>query len=578
MNGISSVLRELYIRFMVWLGAAPPAGFEYLLRSKTTFQTYTVKQGDTLFSIARKFSVHYDSIATVNNLESPANIQPGQTLTIPPQGWEAEIETPPDETLEKTPLPDPVELERIEAVETIPPPATVEPEETGRAEEEPLSDIQLESEFDELPSPDESVTVVEELPETAFRYTVQQGDTISAIARKYGLTLKDLIEANDIINPKLIFPGQKLIIPGYLKPLESEIKPAIIPVSTIKPAIGVNADFMPIGPVDAIRGLYLSYFALGHTDTRQRIMNFLDTTELNTIIIDIKGDDGFISYPTQLPLAHQVRAARPTIKDFDAFMSMLNARQIYTIARIVTFKDNPYAKSKPEYAIKTRQADGSTEIWNDSDQSGWTDPFLNPVWEYNIQIAIEAAQKGFNEILFDYVRFPAPSQAGVPYFSQEITRETRVAAVTGFLSAARGQLMPFRVKVAANVFGYTCWRKDDTLIGQDIERLAQYVDVLCPMLYPSTFGSGIPGYKMAIAHPYEVIYESTRRAVDRLAQSGCVVRPWLQDFPDYRFDKRVYDRSEIQAQIKGSFDAGAQGFMVWNPHTRYTIGAYASVS
>lgn len=597
MSSISNILKEWYIRFMVWLGAAPPPGYEYLYRSETTFQTYTVKPGDTLFAIARKFGIHYNAIAAVNSLESPTDVQPGQTLTIPPVGWEAEpasdtIVSPPEaeEVAAAPPPAEPeVELEPGFAIEAEPEsPAGIEPafeaapvETAGPAEEEQEETIPVEPPADfETAAPLSAETPVGVVApeEAAFRYTVQQGDTISAIAKKYGLTLRDLIEANDIVNPKLIFPGQKLVIPGYLKSLEPEGPPLPPLVANIKTAVGVDPDFMPIGPPDSIRGLYMSYFAVGHQESRQRIMDFLESTELNTVVVDIKGDDGFIGYPTQLPLAHEIGAARPTVKDFEALMRMLHERQIYTIARIVTFKDTPLARSKPEYAVKTRQADGTTEIWRDNDQSGWVDPFLNPVWEYNIQLAVEAAQKGFNEILFDYVRFPTPSQVGIPYFSQEVSRETRVAAVTGFLSAARGQLMPFRSRVAANVFGYTCWRHDDTSIGQSIERIAQYVDVLCPMLYPSTFGSGIPGYKMAVAYPYEVVFESAKRAVDRLAQTGCVVRPWLQDFPDYRFDKRVYDRSEIQAQIKGCFDAGAQGFLMWNPHTRYTVGVYAPVS
>jgi hypothetical protein len=95
------------------------------------------------------------------------------------------------------------------------------------------------------------------------------------------------------------------------------------------------------------------------------------------------------------------------------------------------------------------------------------------------------------------------------------------------------------------------------------------------MLYPSTFGNGIPGYKFAIAHPYEIVYHSAARAVNRLKPLGCAVRPWIQDFPDYRFDKRTYGRAEIQAQIKGCFDAGSSGFMVWDPRVRYTEDAYA---
>jgi hypothetical protein len=98
------------------------------------------------------------------------------------------------------------------------------------------------------------------------------------------------------------------------------------------------------------------------------------------------------------------------------------------------------------------------------------------------------------------------------------------------------------------------------------------------MLYPSTFDNGIPGYKLAVAYPYEVVYESAIRAVNRVKSFGCAVRPWIQDFQDYRFDKRSYGREEIQAQIKGCFDAGCDGFLVWNPQVKYTAAAYASVA
>jgi hypothetical protein len=327
--------------------------------------------------------------------------------------------------------------------------------------------------------------------------------------------------------------------------------------------------------LDAIRALYVSYFAIGHAKFRQRIFDLLDTTEFNAVVIDVKGDYGWISHPTQIPLAREIDAARPTAKDFDEVMAQFKSRGVYTIARVVTFKDNPLAKSHPDFAVKI---EGTGEIWQDREELSWSDPFLKPVWDYNIQVAVEAAQKGFDEIQFDYVRFPTSSQAGTPQFSQEVTKPTRIAAITGFLSAARGQLEPFGVKMAADTFGYTCWRKDDTLIGQDIERMGQYLDVLSPMLYPSTFGSGIPEHKFAIAYPYEVVYESAKRAIDRVSQYNCLVRPWIQDFPDYRFDKRVYGKEEIQAQIKGCFDAGGAGFMVWDPRVEYTDGAYAPVS
>jgi|GEM_PF-882418 len=501
---------------------------------------YTVQRGDTLNAIARRYGLTVKDLLEANDIADASRIFPDQKLIIP--GY-------------SLPKPEP------EPEAELPPP--------------PIEDSEH------------------------FIYTIASGDTLSAISKRYGITLRELIEANNIEDPNLIRAGQKLIIPGVMKPSEppkapepepelffepespvqpeptfmAEPEPVKQPETKPSPRIDTGMDFLPIGPPAAVRAMYVSYFAVGHAESRQRIFELLDTTEFNAVVIDSKGDHGWISYPTQIPLAQEIGAARPTAKDFGSLLAQFKARGIYTIARIVTFKDNLLAKSHPELAVKTNTG----TIWQDRDKLGWSDPFYRPVWDYNIQIAVEAARMGFDEIQFDYLRFPTPSQAGVPHFSQEINKETRVAAITGFLSAARGQLNPLGVKVAADIFGYTCWREDDAVIGQNIDRMGQYLDVLCPMLYPSTFGNGIPGYKNAIAHPYEIVYHSASRAVNRLKPLGCEVRPWIQDFPDYRFDKRVYGKAEIQAQIKGCFDSGSTGFMVWDPRVEYTDGAYAPV-
>jgi hypothetical protein len=269
-------------------------------------------------------------------------------------------------------------------------------------------------------------------------------------------------------------------------------------------------------------------------------------------------------------LAQNIDAAHPSAVDFSELMDFFKANNVYTIARIVTFKDPPFANAYPEWAVQ-REKGG---LWHDRDRLAWVDPFIQATWKYNADLAAEAARRGFDEIQFDFVRFPTRSQDGVPHFSKSPSQQLRVASITAFLSYVRGWLSPLGVSVAANVFGYTCWREDDTLIGQDIWRMAQHLDVLCPMLYPSTFGSGVPGYENAVAFPYEIVYESTKRAVHRIGTLDCRVRPWLQDFPDYRFDGRVYGRAEIRAQMLGSFDGGGHGYMAWNPRIKYTIRAY----
>ncbi|MEC4672158.1 MAG: putative glycoside hydrolase, partial [Nitrospirota bacterium] len=195
---------------------------------------------------------------------------------------------------------------------------------------------------------------------------------------------------------------------------------------------------------------------------------------------------------------------------------------------------------------------------------------------YNIAIAIEAATKGFDEIQFDYIRFPSDGDLREALFSQPSTEKARRAAITGFLKRARSALSPFGVKIAVAVFGYTVWGADDTGIGQNIEDLARYVDVLSPMLYPSSFHLGIPGYPAAIDHLYELAHQSTKRAVKRIQGTGTVVRPWLQDFRDYAFDRRKFSPQEIRDQMEGVLDAGGKGWMLWNPGVRYTREALKS--
>jgi hypothetical protein len=251
-------------------------------------------------------------------------------------------------------------------------------------------------------------------------------------------------------------------------------------------------------------------------------------------------------------------------------MADLKARGIYTIARIVTFKDNILANSRPDLAIiDTRTG----KPWIDNEKLAWVDPFREEVWKYNVAIAREAAKRGFDEIQFDYVRFPTDGKLGAAKYLHPNNKETRLPAIAGFLGMARRELGPLGVYVAADVFGYTAFNENDTDIGQRIEELAPHLDYFCPMVYPSGYQVGIPGFRNPVQHPYEIVHESVRLIRQRSAHSKARVRPWLQDFKDYAFDKRIFGVTEVRAQIKGADDAGAVGWMLWNPRNDYTAGA-----
>jgi hypothetical protein len=228
----------------------------------------------------------------------------------------------------------------------------------------------------------------------------------------------------------------------------------------------------------------------------------------------------------------------------------------------VTFKDNLLTRAYPGYAVTDAATGG---VWKDAEGLGWLDPNLHVGWDYNIALAEEAAQMGFDEVQFDYVRFPTDGAIGRATFSLPNTEEQRVATLSSFLKRAQEALKPHGVKIAADVFGYAPVMADDLGIGQHLESIAPYLDVLSPMIYPSTYAAGLPGespeYRNAIAYPYEIVQKVTERAVRRArsVNPGLLVRPWIQDFQDYAFDQRIYTPGEIRAQMDAPRAGGGDG-------------------
>jgi hypothetical protein len=332
-------------------------------------------------------------------------------------------------------------------------------------------------------------------------------------------------------------------------------------------------DPLPAGPLEVKlspftpKALYLSFYGVGSKALRGPAMKLIEETELNALVIDVKGDRGMIPYRSSVPLATEVGGQKIiTVRDAEGLMALFKEKGVYTIARIVVFKDNLLASARPDLAVKTP----SGEPWRDRESLAWVDPFRKEVWDYNIQIAVEAAKLGFDEIQFDYVRFP---DSHSPRFSQPSTEEARVKAITGFLQEARSKLAPYNVFTAADIFGYVCWNLNDTDIGQKLEPIASAVDYLSPMLYPSGFQFGIPGFRNPVQNPYEIVYLSLKKAQERTKISPLRFRPWLQAFKDYAFDRRQFNGKELRDQISASEKFGSQGWMLWNPVNQYTAAA-----
>jgi len=321
----------------------------------------------------------------------------------------------------------------------------------------------------------------------------------------------------------------------------------------------------------AVKAAYLTYYGVSDRGIRTRVLDLIARTELNAVVIDIKGDRGWIPYRTEVEAALAAGAQGPVImKDFAGLIADLKARGVYTIARIVTFKDNILANHRPDLAITDTR---TGKPWIDNEKLAWVDPFREEVWAYNIAIAKEAASKGFDEIQFDYVRFPTDGRLSAARYSRPNNKETRLPTIAGFLGRARRELGPLGVFVAADVFGYTAFNENDTDIGQRIEELAPNLDYICPMVYPSGYHVGIPGFRNPVLNPYEVVNQSVKLIRKRSAGLTVQVRPWLQDFKDYAFDKRIFGVAEIRAQIRGADEGGGVGWMLWNPRNDYTGAA-----
>lgn len=324
-------------------------------------------------------------------------------------------------------------------------------------------------------------------------------------------------------------------------------------------------------PPHPIRAAYLTYYGVADRGIRQRVLDLVSRTELNAVVIDVKGDRGMIPYRTSVQAAIDAGAQGPVIiKDFEDQLASWKARGIYTIARIVAFKDNLRATTRPDLAIiDTRTG----KPWVDRENLAWVDPFREENWNYLISVAKEAVAKGFDEVQFDYVRFPTDGKLSAARYSQPNNPTTRLPTIAAFLAKARRELGPTGAFLGADVFGYTAFNANDTDIGQRIEELSAHLDYMCPMVYPSGYHLGIPGYRNPVQHPYEVVKESVRLTRQRSQNPAMQVRPWLQDFKDYAFDKRIFGPGEVTAQIRAANDAGAAGWMLWNPRNDYTAAA-----
>ncbi len=304
-------------------------------------------------------------------------------------------------------------------------------------------------------------------------------------------------------------------------------------------------------------------------DRVRELMDMVNQTELNAIVIDVKAEKGRIAWDSQVPLAKEIGAPLLRGIDLKEVIQRCRAQKIYCIARLAVFQDSLLANARPNLAI--RNTDGT--VFTESGGASWTNPYNTDVWNYNIALAKEIVALGFDEIQFDYVRFPGRI-TGVT-FATDYNEATRVAAIAGFLARAQKELRPTGVFISADVFGLTTATDDDQGTGQRIHDLGLYLDYISPMVYPDTWGDSsdllTKGLGLecteAVRCPYDVVYSSYKHAA---AKTSTIVRLWLQAYAG-RLD---YGVKEFRLQRQAAIDAGSYGWMFWSGTGTYDIKTF----
>lgn len=266
--------------------------------------------------------------------------------------------------------------------------------------------------------------------------------------------------------------------------------------------------------------------------------------------------------------------AKSFIRDINALMKRLEKHKVYPIARVVVFKDTILAKKNPELSFRNK--DGS--VWANGKGDSFVNPYSKEVWDYNIEIAKEAAKLGFKEIQFDYVRFPEGFETRADTLKYTQTDQSRVDVVAEFVQYARKELAPLGVRVSVDIFGYAASVPAAEGIGQDFVKISENVDVISPMVYPSHYSTGWYGVKDPDKDPYTTIKGSmkdTHKKLDPTKELKPIIRPWIQDFTASWLGSGhyiKYGKKQVEDQIKAMKEMNVDEYLLWNASNRYTPG------
>lgn len=323
-----------------------------------------------------------------------------------------------------------------------------------------------------------------------------------------------------------------------------------------------------ISTPEPLKAIYMTSWVAGTKDWRTELVDFISKTELNAIVIDIKDYSGYIAFDTGDEMIKSEESEEMRIPDPREFLDYLHEKNIYAIARITVFQDPVYAKKHPAQAVQ--RGDGA--IWKDRKKLSFIDPASEQFREYIVRLSRTAERVGFDELNFDYIRFP--SDGNMQDISFPISgNRLKPEVLEDFFRNLRRDLADIGIPLSADLFGMTMTNTDDLNIGQVLERAELYFDYIAPMVYPSHYPSGWNDFTNPAEKPYEVVKIAMSAGAERMLAASSTptkLRPWIQDF-DLGAD---YDAAKVRAQIQATYDAGLTSWMAWDPGNKYTRDAF----
>lgn len=334
----------------------------------------------------------------------------------------------------------------------------------------------------------------------------------------------------------------------------------------MKPGAAVKTEH--VKKPDEVRGIYITAYTAS-TNRFGKLIDFIKNNNLNTAVVDVKSPKGEPAFAIKDSALLKYNLARP-IYNIESVIEKLHQNNIYAIARVAVFQDPYLVGKQPQLALQWKTGG----VWSDRKGVKWLDPTAFGVWQYNVSLAREAYERGFDEIQFDYIRFPSDGNLEAIKYAKWDGKTPKDVEMEKFFTYVGGIMRREKIPVSADMFGLVCCLENyDLGIGQVLERALPHFDFVSPMMYPSHYSPGFIGKKNPASYPYEVVRYSMDKANEKTARFAASstarlagLRPWIQDFNI----GDIYDAAKVRAQIRATEETGADGFLIWNARNVYT--------